>query len=589
MADDNLKRRLAALLSADVVGYSRLMAQDELATVRTLKACRSRVTDVVRTSGGSVVDFVGDNMLAEFSSALAAMECAVDIQRTLADLNTEVDVKQRMYFRIGIHLGDVMSDGERLYGDGVNIAARLEGLAEPGGICISDMVYKQVQGKFDLTFSDLGAQNLKNIPESINAYRIAGLEDTRIDGVVKAAPINEPSLPLPEKPSLAVLPFVNLSSDPQNDYFSDGLTMDIMTALVKIPDLFLISDTTMFSYQSNPVSVCEVGSQLGVGHVLEGGVQRAGDRIRITARLTEIASGRQVWAERFDRQLDDIFDVQDEIAEEIVTAMDVKLISGEPARTIRQTLKNHDAIESYYRGWNALFGHTKEDMYEAQQRFEETIHLEPKSSLGYALAAWAHWWAVFQDLSDDVALSLERATELAQKALNLEDFTGLPHLMMAQIHLLKREHDKALAEAEKAILVRPGCEASFAIKANILNYLGRHTEAVTLAKYAIRLAPVHPTFYQAVLISAYYGCRRYEEAIAAAREVLKTDGDNLDVLLVLTCANAALGRLAEAQIASRDVLRVKPDFTTDWFARTRPFTDADALNEITAMLSKAGL
>ena len=587
--DENLKHRLAALLSADVVGYSRLMAQDELATVRTLKAYRNRITTVVQTAGGVVVDFVGDNMLAEFSSALAAMECALDIQRTVADLNTDIETTRRMYFRIGIHLGDVMSDGKRLYGDGVNIAARLEGLAEPGGICISDLVYKQVQSKLNLTFIDLGNQNLKNIPESIKAYRLASLEDRHIDQAVQTVPLREPSLPLPEKPSLAVLPFVNLSNESQNDFFSDGLTMEIMTALVKIPNLFLISDITMFSYKSKPVSVREVGHQLGVGHVLEGGVQKAGDRIRITARLTEIANGRQVWAERFDRQLDDLFDVQDEIAEEIVTAMDVKLISGEPARTVRQMLKNHDAIESYYRGWNSLFGHNKEDIFEAQQKFEETIQLEPESSLGYALAAWAHWWAVFQDLTDDVTFSLERATELAQKAINLEDYTGLPHLMMAQVYLLKRQHDKALAEAEKAILARPSCEASFAIKANILNYLGRHSEAVTLVKYAIRLAPVHPSFYQAILASAYYGCKRYDEAIAAAQQGLKMDSDNLDVLLVLTCANAALNRLTEAQMASREVLRVKPDFTFDWFAKTRPFKDQDALGEITAALSKAGL
>lgn len=589
MAEDGLKRRLAALLSADVVGYSRLMAQDELATVRTLTACRERVTGIVRTAGGRVVDFIGDNMLAEFPSTLAAVECAVQIQHTLAEMNTTLADSRRMNFRIGIHLGDVMSDGERIYGDGVNIASRLESLAEPGGICVSDMVYKQVHTKSGLAYVDLGKQSLKNIPESMRVYRVVAPDATPAAGATATAPINRPLLPLPAKPSLAVLPFVNLSVDPQNDYFSDGLTMDIMTALVKIPELFLISDVSMFSYKSNPVSVQELGRQLGVSHVLEGGIRRAGDRIRISARLTEIASRRQIWAERFDRRLADLFDVQDEITEEIVTAMDVKLVSGEPGRTVRQTIKSPAALELYYRGWNTLFGFSKEEITTAQQMFEETIRLEPESPLGYALAAWAHWWAVFRDQSDDVALSLERATELAREALELEDVTGLPHLMMAQIHLFKGEHEKALTESEQAVLARPSCDASYALKAHILNYLGRPAEAIELARYAIRLTPVYPTFYPAVLAAAYYGCGQYEEAVAAAEEILASDSDNLDALLVLTCAQAVLDQTDAARRVAYRVRRVKPDFTLDKFAANQPYKNPQTLEQILAMLRKAGL
>ena len=589
MAEDSLKRRLAALLSADVVGYSRLMAQDELETVRTLTAYRERVTGIVRASSGRVVDFIGDNMLAEFSSTLDAVECAVQIQQTMAEMNTTLADSRRMNFRIGIHLGDVMSDGERIYGDGVNIAARLESLAEPGGICISDMVYKQVHTKAGLVYVDQGKQRLKNIPEPMRVYRVVAPDGTHAGGVAAATPISRPLLPLPVKPSLAVLPFVNLSVDPQNDYFSDGLSMDIMTALVKIPELFLISDVSMFSYKSNPVSVQELGRQLGVSHVLEGGVRRAGDRIRISARLTEISNGRQIWAERFDRKLADLFDVQDEITEEIVTAMDVKLVSGEPGRTVRQTIKSPAALELYYRGWNTLFGFSKAEITTAQQMFEETIRLEPESSLGYALAAWAHWWAVFRDQSDDVALSLERATELAREALKLEDVTGLPHLMMAQIHLFKGEHEKALTESEQAVLARPSCDASYALKAHILNYLGRPAEAIELARYAIRLTPVYPTFYPAVLAAAYYGSGQYEEAAAAAEEVLASDRDNLDALLVLTSAQAALGQTDAAHRVAHRVRRVKPDFTLDKFAAGQPYKNPQTLEQVLAMLREAGL
>jgi len=589
MAEDSLKRRLAALLSADVVGYSRLMAQDELETVRTLTAYRERVTGIVQASGGRVVDFIGDNMLAEFSSTLAAVECAVQIQQTLAEMNTTLADSRRMNFRIGIHLGDVMSYGERIYGDGVNIASRLENLAEPGGICISDMVYKQVHTKAGLAYVDQGKQSLKNIPEPMRVYRVVAPDGTQTADAATANPISRPLLPLPAKPSLAVLPFVNLSADPQNDYFSNGLTIDIMTALVKIPGLFLISDVSMFSYKSNPVSVQELGRQLGVSHVLEGGIRRAGDRIRISARLTDIESSRQMWAERFDRRLDDLFDVQDEITEEIVTALDVKLVSGEPGRTVRQTFKSPAALESYYRGWNALFGSSKGDITTAQQMFEDTIRLEPESSLGYALAAWAHWWAVFRDMSEDVALSLERATELAREALELEDVTGLSHLTMAQIHLFKREHEKALAESEQAVLARPSCDASYAIKAHILNYLGRPAEAIELARYAIRLTPVYPTFYPAVLAAAYYGSGQYEEAAAAAEEVLASDRDNLDALLVLASAQAASGQTDAARRVAHRVRRVKPDFTLDKFAASQLYKDPQNLEQVLAMLRKAGL
>jgi TolB-like protein len=590
MAENDLKHRLTALLSADVVGYSRLMSEDEISTVRSLAVCREKIHSRVQKSGGRVVDFIGDNFLAEFPSALDAVACAITIQRTLEKQNAELPDNRHMQLRMGINLGDVLIDGDVLYGDGVNITARLESLAEPGGICVSEMVYSQVHHKLDVNFVDMGAKTLKNIPDPVRVYGVfePSIEKTALDA--GSVPDRAASLALPEKPSLAVLPFVNLSADPNQDYFGDGLALDIMTALVRIHGLFLISDISMLSFKLKTVSVREIGHQLGVSHVLEGGVQKEGERVRVTARLIDTSSGRQVWGEHFDRNLVDIFAIQDEITEEIVTAMDIKLVSGEAARTIRKAFRNPDALEAYYRGWQALFGNTKADIYESQQQFEKTIRLEPESPLGYALAAWAHWWAIFQGLSDDTARSLERATDLARKAVDLEDTTGLPHLMMSLIHLHKSEHDKALAEAEQAVLARPSCDLSYAAKGYILNYLSRPSEAIELAEHAIRLAPVHaPPFYQAVLAAAFYGSGQYEEAIAAAKEALRNDKKYLDVNLILAGANAALNHIADAEKAAAEVRNVKPDFTLEKYAKTQPYKEPQTLERLISRLRKTGL
>jgi adenylate cyclase len=591
MTEGELKHRLAAILSADVVGYSRLMAEDEVSTVRTLSAWRDKITTIVGDNEGRVVDFVGDNMLAEFHSALDAVDGAMEIQQILARLNADLAENRQMNFRIGINLGDVLVDGDVIYGDGVNIAARLEGLAEPGGLCVSELVYTQVRNKREFEFVDMGSQALKNIPDPVRVYRVVARVDETAPPVAARETALSPhkALPLPDKPSLAVLPFVNLSIDPKQDYFSDGLTMDIMTALVRIPGLFLISEISMFSYKSQTPSIDELRANLGVSHVLDGGVRKSGDRVRITARLIETRNGRQIWADRYDRKIDDIFAVQDEITEKIVAAMDIQLVTGEVSRSIRDALRNPEALESYYRGWEALFGSTREDIRAAQQMFEETIRLEPETSFGYAIAAWAYWWAVAQGMAEDVTVTLARAAELAGRAMDLDDFTGLSHLVMAEIDLYNREHDKALAAAEKAVIARPSCDISFVAKANILIYLGRATEAIDLAKFAIRLAPVYPPFFQVVLAAAYYGSGQYDEAIAAATEAARSDRNNLGAFLILAGANAALDRPEASQRAADEVRRITPDFSLETYAATQPYKDPTTLQQIIRTLQKAGL
>jgi adenylate cyclase len=586
------RRYLAALVSADVVGYSRLIADDEIGTIRALTACRDKITEVVRKNGGRLVDFVGDNMLAEFSNTLDAVQCADHIHHALEEFNQSFPEHRHMKFRIGIHLGDVTTDGDHIYGDGVNIAARLESLARPGGICISDMVFRQVQGKVEMEFVDMGVKELKNIAEPVRAYQLVTPKTSRRDLLersVSPLPHIHMPLPLPAKPSLVVMPFVNLDMNQEQDHFADGLTMDIITALVQIPSLFLISDSTAFSIKAKPMTISEIGRQLGIQYVLEGGVRRSGKRLRISARLSETEQGRQIWGQQFDRQLGDIFEIQDEITSEIVTAMDIKLVSGEPARLVRKTLKNPKALEYYYRGWSAMFSSSPEYIQLSQQMFEEMICLEPDSSLGLSVSAWSYWWGLFNNATSDRDRDLDRIKELVNKAQALGDDTGMAALVMAHIHLLNKEHEKALVAAEQAVLTRPSCDVSFAVKASILNFLGRPDEAIPLARFAIRLSPVYPSYYPTVLGYAYYHCGKFKEAFDAAEVSIKTDPNNLEAMILITAIHVALGDMDHADEIAKMIRNVHPGFSLDAFSANHPYKDQKYMDQILAHLSKVDL
>jgi adenylate cyclase len=590
MNNGPFRRYLAALLSADVVGYSRLIADDEIGTIRALTGCRDKIAEVVNNKGGRLVDFVGDNMLAEFSNTLDAVQCADQIHHAVEELNQSFPEHRHMKFRIGIHLGDVTTDGDHIYGDGVNIAARLEPLARPGGICISDMVFRQIQGKVDLEIIDMGARKLKNIAEPVRTFQLITAKSTR-EGLLERSELSDPygHLPLPGKPSLVVLPFVNLDMNREQDHFADGLTMDIITALVQIPSLFLISDSTAFSIKTKPMSIPEIGRQLGVQYVLEGGVRRSGKRLRISARLSETEKGRQIWGQRFDRQLGDIFEIQDEITSEIVTAMDVKLVSGEPARVVRKTLKNPKALEYYYRGWNAMFSSSPDYIQLSQQMFEEMIRLEPDSSLGLSMSAWAYWWGIFNNATSDRDRDLDRIRALVDKALALGDDSGMADLVMAHIHLLNKNHEKALVAAEQAVLSRPSCDVSFAVKASILIFLGRPDEAIPLARFAIRLSPVYPSYYPTVLGYAYYHCGMFQEAIDAAEISIKADPTNLEAMILITAIHVAVGERDQASDTARMIRNVHPGFSLETFSANHPYKDQKYLDQILTHLTKVDL
>ncbi len=577
------EHRLAAILSTDAVGYSRLMADDEVETVRTLRAYAAEMAGLVEGHRGRVVDFTGDNLLAEFPSAVDAARCAVEIQSALRVLNAERTPERRMEFRIGLHLGDVLVEGDRIYGDGINIAARLEGLAPSGGICLSDVIHRQLRNKLDLGFEDLGEQALKNLPDPIRAYRVAG--PSAETALAAPARHSAPAFALPETPSLAVLPFVDLSGDLRHDYFGDGLAIDIMTDLVKLSGLFLIGQDSTFTYKDKPISVRELGRELGVSHVLEGCVRRSADRVRITAQLSDARSGRKVWAERFDRSLGDLFAVQDEITEKIVTELEVKLVSGEEARICRQSLRNPEARDCSYRGWAAF----ARDPAEARRMFAEVIRLEPDSGLGHASMALAYLVETFGGRNAGAREALARAAESSHAALALGDTTGFAHLILGHVHLFDRRHDDALAEADLAIDERPSCNGAYALKANIQQYTGNARDAIELALRAIRLTPVYPPWYPAILAASYQADGRHEEAVQAAEAVVAQQPDNVDVRLILAGANAVLGRSEAARSAAQEVLRLEPEFSLAAFQQSQPYRNPAQLEQIVHALRTAGL
>jgi adenylate cyclase len=447
-------------------------------------------------------------------------------------------------------------------------------------------VHAQVRNRLDLAFRDLGSRPIKNLPGPVRAFGL------RVSAAAAPAPSRR-LVPLPapgpDKRSLAVLPFMNLSGDPTQDYFADGLTMDLQTALVKISGLHLIGEPSTFATRSRPLSMRQLSSELGADYLVEGGVRRDGDRVRVSAQLVEASTGRRLWAERYDRVLDDHFAVQDEIVEEIVTALDVELVSGESARVFRQSFRNPRALESYYCGWQYLFGTSRREIQKAQRCFEETMRHEPGSPLGYALAAWAWWWEAFRLLTPTPDASLARAEELALRAVELGDCSGLAHLMLAHVYLMRRDYDGALREVDTAVCERPSCEGAFAAKAHILAYMGRSDEAAALALQAIELTPIHPPIYPAILAHAYATSGRYEDAIAAADAVLAQHPKTLDAHLIRIGSCIALGRDEDARSSAESVRRLYPGFRVDAFATTQPYTDPAQLERVVTALRSAGL
>jgi TolB-like protein/class 3 adenylate cyclase/Flp pilus assembly protein TadD len=581
-----MERKLAAIFSTDVAGYSRLMGEDEEATIRTLTAYRGVISSVIQQYRGRVVDAPGDNLLAEFASVVDAVRCAVEIQQTLKIKNAALLDQRQMHFRIGINLGDVIVEGERLYGDGVNIAARLESLAIPGGICISGTVYDHVENKLALTYDYQGEQTVKNIAKPVRVYRV-GLEPSPAPQPTLSG--EQPSLlPLPDKPSLAVLPFTNLSSDPEQEYFSDGLTEDLITDLSRLSGLFVIARHSTFAYKGTAVKVQEVSRDLGVRYVLEGSVRKAGERVRITAQLIEASTGHHLWAERYDRPLQDIFALQDEIVQKIVTTLKLQLSLWEQGHLVRKTTANLEAYDYYLRGVEYFYRLTQETNVQARQLFEQALALDPQYAEAYARLGWScliGWISQW----DQASQTLEQAFALAQQAVALDDSLPLAHRVLGWVALWKKQHEQAIAAAERAVALAPNDAEGYARLGEILNFAGRPVEAIGWVEKALRLNPRSPFHYSFYLGHAYRLTGRYEEAIAALKRALTRNPDYLPVHENLAAVYSELGREAEARAEVAEVLRLSPHRSLEAFRQRLPHKDPAVTERYLAALRKAGL
>jgi adenylate cyclase len=580
VTEERAKRKLTAILSADVKGYSRLMGEDEVSTVKTLKGYREIISSLVQQYRGRVIDSPGDNILAEFSSIVDAVECAVEIQKELKAKNEALPENRRMEFRIGINLGDVIEEGERIYGDGVNTAARIEGLAVPGGVCISGTAYDQVENKLAVEFEYLGEQTVKNIRKPVRVYRVL----IRPNAFSQA----REEVNLPERPSIAVLPFVNLSGDPEQEYFSDGITEDLITDLSKASGLFVIARNSAFTYKGKAVKVQEVSRELGVRFILEGSVRKAGNRIRISSQLVDAITGGHLWAERYDRELTDIFDLQDEVTQKIVSALAVNLTKLEEDRLARRATNNLIAYDYALRGQESYYRFTKEANVKAQEMFEKSIELDPRYAAAYSwlglvlLHRWTHGWGQDPQLVD-------RAFESAQRAIGLDESLPEAHRILGDIYLYRKQHKRAMAELDRAIALNPNYADAHAGLGEVLNWTEKPEKAIELVKKGMRLNPRHHAWYFYVLGSSYILMDLHEEAVEVLKRGVIRNPEFLGSHLALAPLYAEMGCKEEAQHEVQEILRVSPHFSIEMLRGMIPSKEATIIERLIEAFRKAGL
>ena len=546
-----LERRLAAILSADVAGYSRLMGQDELATVRTLSEYRAAAGAAVSAHRGRVVDMPGDNILAEFASALDAVEAALAMQKDLCARNAALPEERRMAFRVGVNLGEIVSEGGRIYGDGVNVAARVESLALPGGICVSGKVYQEVQRKLELEFEDLGEHDLKNIAGRVHVWRVrapgAAPEARKAPGAVSQA-----------KPSILVLPFVNMSGAAEQEYFVDGLTEDILTELSRFRDLFVISRNTAFKFKGQAVNVRQTAQEVGVQFVVEGSVRRAGNRVRITVQLIEGESDRHIWAERYDRDLEDIFALQDEITMAIVAILPGRVEAAARDRAERKLPENLAAWECALEAKTLHHRSNREDNARAYQLISRAIELDPNWAHAHAWKAcilgqqWGYGWC--QDLQQ-TEKTIESELE---KALALDENDSDVQRVLAALHVLRNNHDKAVFHQNRALKLNPNDDLIVVQQGEVLTWIGQPEEGVPWIQKAMKLNPFHPPRFWSHLGRAYFVARRYAEAVDAFMRITAPDQFHHSFL---AASHAQLGDAGSSAIHAKKVLSLNPAFS----------------------------
>jgi len=583
MAEERLQRRLAAILSTDVVGYSRLMGSDEAGTLARLKALRRDLIDpTIAAHSGRIVKLIGDGALVEFGSAVDAVACAVEIQRQVREHDAGGSEANPIRFRIGINVGDIIIEGDDIYGDGVNIAARLEGVAAPGGISLSEDAWRQVHGKVAANFVDSGEHSLKNIARPVRVYRI------ELGGESATQPATPASV-LPDMPSIAVLPFQNMSGDAEQDYFCDGLVEDIITTLSKLAGLRVIARNSTFVYKGRSVDVREAAKQLGVRYVLEGSVRKSGNRIRITAQLIDAKDGAHLWAERYDRTVDDIFAIQDEITLVLATEMQVKLTEGEQARLRYTTTTNVEAWTYWAQGMSHFRqAITKENTGSARACWEKALALDPASAPLNAMLGFVHsvgarfgWW-------DDRETALGKARAYADRALEIDPGNADAHIASGCVFLMRERYDEAVADARKAVELAPGSADVASLAGFILTPSGYPEEGVVQSEKAIALNPNFPAVYLGILGDAYRHAGRAEQAIAAFKAYhARSPGFGLTDLVIIY---QEMGRAEEAKQTTEQLMAARPNFTiAAWLETQFVRRDKARLEADTAALRAAGL
>jgi TolB-like protein/class 3 adenylate cyclase len=587
LTGERVERRLAAVLAADVAGYSRLMGANEEGTLARLKAVRKALVDpTIAAHRGRIVKTTGDGMLVEFASAVDAIRGAVEVQNGMANQNASVPQDQRIEFRIGIHVGDIIIDDNDIFGDGVNIAARLEGIAEPGGICISNDAYRQVRGKVEIGCDDMGPQPLKNIAEPMQAWRVRLLGQIR-SGVGSAT--NEPkALPLPDKPSIAVLPFQNMSGDPEQEYFADGMVEDIITALSRFKSLFVIARNSSFTYKGKPVDIKQVGRELGVRYVLEGSVRKADGRVRITGQLIEAATGGHLWADKFDGALEDVFGLQDQVTSSVVGLIAPRLEQAETERARQKPTDRLDSYDLYLRGMALV---SKRSLPKALEHFKKAFEKDPEYAAAYAMAAWT---LLSQQALGGVLLTDEMRTEairlanLASKAANDDAFT-----LARSGHVLTyfgHEYDRGASMVEEAIALNPNLAVAWYSRGWVALMCGEAERAVESFERMIRLSPLDPLRVRAWsgVSFALLCLNRYEEGCSVAMKSIQITPDALALGAYISNAVRA-GRGTEAREAGRQLLKLQPHFRASQVQEAFPIRLPELQDRITAALREAGV
>ena len=621
MAQEGFKRKLTAILSADVEGYSRLMGEDEATTVKTLKAYREIMATLIQQNRGRVVDSPGDNLLAEFGSVVDALDCAVKIQHELKAKNSEFPEQSRMEFRIGVNLGDVIEDEERIYGDGVNVAARVEGLADGGGICLSGTAYDQIAKKLPLGYEYLGEQTVKNIENPIRVYRV--LMDPEAAGKVigekrpisrhwrwaavaliivagalaiwnfyfrppfEPASVERMAYPLPDKPSIAVLPFDNMSGDPEQEYLTDGISEEIINALSKTEQLFVIARNSTFVYKGKPVKVKQVAEELGVRYVLEGSVRKSEDQVRITAQLIDATKGHHLWSERYDRDIKDIFALQDEITMKILDSLLIKLTEGEQARAWGKKGRN---IDLRFKGLEALSlwrKGTKESYTRFGQLGQEMVDMAPEDSSGYRVLAWYNWYLA--RLGQSPKESIAKAFKLAQKVLSLDESDADSHALLGSIYLAMRQYEKAIAAGKRSIEFEPNGAMVHGLLGLTLSYAGRPDEGIKYLNQGIRLNPFPAFWYFMHLSRCYILKGQYEDALITIKKAIHRNPDAQGNHLYLAIVYTLLERHEEAGAAVKKELEISPSFSLERVKVLFTFKNQADLKLFIDALRKAGL